>query len=55
MLNNFKLYRWLKGGIWYQYYPDLNCCTYMKFWTQNKNSIAKHEKIIKIEDYENNN
>ena len=52
MLNNFKWYRRFKGGIWYKYYPDLNCCSYMTFWTQDKTSLAKHEKIIKTENYE---
>jgi hypothetical protein len=51
MLNNFKWYRKLRGGVWYKYYPDIHGMTTFEYWTQNKDNLAEHEIIIKTEDY----
>lgn len=46
----FKIYRWWKGGIWYNYYPKFY--PYMSLWTQDKSELASHCVVEKVENYD---
>jgi hypothetical protein len=52
-MNNFKLYRKFKGGIWYKHYNTFQLSgLYFKYFWSNYNKINKFTKVIKIENYE---